>query len=240
MKILLLFMCFSFELSAQIYKDPSQPIEARVSDLLGRMTASEKAWQLFMVPSDFDTTKCRFTDGIFGIQLFASALSDPNQQILNYSSSNTNLELIERANDIQKHFIENTRLGIPIIFFDEGLHGLVRAQATSFPQAIGLAATFDPQLVSSAAAQIAREARLIGIRQVLSPVLNLATDVRWGRTEETFGEDPYLASQMGLAFILPLEAAGVVCTPKHFVVNVGAGGRDSRRPRFVSTASSSG
>ena len=103
----------------------------------------------------------------------------------------------------------------------------MRAQATSFPQAIGLAATFDPQLVSSAATQIAREARLIGIRQVLSPVLNLATDVRWGRTEETFGEDPYLASQMGLAFIRPLESAGVVCTPKHFVVNVGAGGRDS-------------
>ncbi len=227
MKILLFLICFSFGLSAQIYKDPSQPIEARVSDLLGRMSAAEKAWQLFMVPSDFDTTKCRFTDGIFGIQLFASALSDPHQQILNYSSSNNNLELIARANDIQKHFIENTRLGIPIIFFDEGLHGLVRAQATSFPQAIGLAATFDPLLVSSAAAQIAREARLIGIRQVLSPVLNLATDVRWGRTEETFGEDPYLASQMGLAFIRPLEGAGVVCTPKHFIANVGAGGRDS-------------
>jgi beta-glucosidase len=191
------------------------------------MSASEKAWQLFMVPSDFDTTKCRFTDGIFGIQLFASALSEPTQQILNYSSSNTNLELIARANDIQRHFIENTRLGIPIIFFDEGLHGLVRAQATSFPQAIALAATFDPLLVQSAAVQIAREARLIGIRQVLSPVLNLASDVRWGRTEETFGEDPYLASQMGLAFVRPLEAAGVVCTPKHFAVNVGAGGRDS-------------
>ena len=227
MKILLLFLCCCFGSWAQVYKDPSQTTNARVADLLSRMTPAEKAWQLFMVPSEFDTTKCRFTDGIFGIQLFASALSDPNQQILNYSSSNTNLELIARANDIQKHFVENTRLGIPIIFFDEGLHGLVRAQATSFPQAIALAATFDPQLVSSAAAHIAREARLIGIRQVLSPVLNLATDVRWGRTEETFGEDPYLASQMGLAFIRPLEGAGVVCTPKHFVANVGAGGRDS-------------
>lgn len=227
MKLLLIFLCCSLLVRAQLYKDPSQPIEARVTDLLGLMSASEKAWQLFMVPSDFDTTKCRFTDGIFGIQLFASALSDPTQQILNYSSANTNLEIIARANDIQKHFIENTRLGIPIIFFDEGLHGLVRAQATSFPQAIALAATFDPLLVQTAAQQIAREARLIGIRQVLSPVLNLASDVRWGRTEETFGEDPYLASQMGLAFVRPLEAAGVVCTPKHFVVNVGAGGRDS-------------
>ena len=227
MKLLLIFFCCSLLVRAQLYKDPSQPIEARVADLLGRMSASEKAWQLFMVPSDFDTTKCRFTDGIFGIQLFASALSDPTQQILNYSSANSNLEIIARANDIQKHFIENTRLGIPVIFFDEGLHGLVRAQATSFPQAIALAATFDPLLVQTAAQQIAREARLIGIRQVLSPVLNLASDVRWGRTEETFGEDPYLASQMGLAFVRPLEAAGVVCTPKHFVVNVGAGGRDS-------------
>ncbi|MFM7007090.1 MAG: glycoside hydrolase family 3 N-terminal domain-containing protein [Flavobacteriales bacterium] len=227
MKLLLLFTCCSLLVRAQIYKDPSQPIEARVSDLLSHMTPSEKAWQLFMVPSDFDTTKCRFTDGIFGLQLFASALSEPTQQILNYSSTNTNLEIIARANDIQKHFIEDTRLGIPIIFFDEGLHGLVRAEATSFPQAIALAATFNPNLVESAALQIAREARLIGIRQVLSPVLNLASDVRWGRTEETFGEDPYLASQMAVAFVRPLEASGVVCTPKHFAVNVGAGGRDS-------------
>ncbi len=226
-KLLLVFCCCSFLLRAQLYKDPSQPIEARVADLLQRMTPAEKAWQLFMVPSDFDTTKCRLSDGIFGIQLFATGLADPNQQMLNYTSTNSNLEIIARANDIQKHFIENTRLGIPIIFFDEGLHGLVRAQATSFPQAIALAATFNPELVQRAAGQIAIEARLIGIRQVLSPVLNLATDVRWGRTEETFGEDPYLASQMAIAFVRPLEAAGVVCTPKHFVANVGAGGRDS-------------
>jgi len=226
-KLLLVFCCCSFLLRAQLYKDPNQPLEARVADLLQRMTPAEKAWQLFMVPSDFDTTKCRLSDGIFGIQLFATSLADPNQQMLNYSSANSNLEIIARANDIQKHFIENTRLGIPIIFFDEGLHGLVRAQATSFPQAIALAATFNPELVQRAAGQIALEARLIGIRQVLSPVLNLATDVRWGRTEETFGEDPYLASQMAIAFVRPLEAAGVVCTPKHFVANVGAGGRDS-------------
>lgn len=227
MKQLLFFLCIHFGLQAQQYKDPTQSTNARVADLLSRMSPTEKAWQLFMVPSDFDTTKCRFTDGIFGIQLFASANADPQQQILNYTGAQTNLELIARANEIQKYFIENTRLGIPIIFFDEGLHGLVRAQATSFPQAIALAASFDPSLVSSAAAHIAREARLIGVRQVLSPVLNLATDVRWGRTEETFGEDPYLASQMGVAFVRPLESAGVVCTPKHFIANVGAGGRDS-------------
>lgn len=227
MKQLVFFLCFGSSLIAQSYKDPKLPVEARVQDLLSRMTPAEKAWQLFMVPSDFDTSKCRFQDGIFGIQLFANGQQDPTQQILNYSQGQGNLELIAKANNIQRYFIQQTRLGIPLIFFDEGLHGLVRAEATSFPQAIGMAATFDPLLMELAASQIAKEARLIGIRQVLSPVLNLATDVRWGRTEETFGEDPYLATQMGLAFISPLEAAGIVCTPKHFIVNVGDGGRDS-------------
>jgi len=227
MKQLVLFLLLSSSLLAQSYKDPQLSIETRVQDLLSRMTPAEKAWQLFMVPSDFDTTKCRFENGIFGIQLFANGQQDPTQQLLNYSNGQGNLELIAKANSIQHYFVEQTRLGIPIIFFDEGLHGLVRAEATSFPQAIGMAATFNPNLLADAALQIAKEARLIGIRQVLSPVLNLASDVRWGRTEETFGEDPYLATQMGLAFIKNIELSGVICTPKHFILNVGEGGRDS-------------
>jgi beta-glucosidase len=227
MKLLFLFLCSSVIVQAQLYKDPTQDIERRVADLLQRMTPAEKAWQLFMVPSDFDTTKCRFTDGIFGLQLFAAGPADPTNQILSYSNTNNNIELIVKANSIQKHFIENTRLGIPIIFFDEGLHGLVRGQATAFPQAIALAASFNLSMVEEVSLQIAKEARLLGVRQILSPVLNLATDVRWGRTEETFGEDPYWASQMSLAYVRPIENSGIICTPKHFVVNVGDGGRDS-------------
>lgn len=227
MKLLFLFLCSSVIVQAQLYKDPTQAIEKRVADLLQRMTPAEKAWQLFMVPSDFDTTKCRFTDGIFGLQLFAAGPADPTNQILSYSNTNNNIELIVKANSIQKHFIENTRLGIPVIFFDEGLHGLVRAQANSFPQAIALAASFNQSMVEEVGLQIAKEARLLGVRQILSPVLNLATDVRWGRTEETFGEDPYWASQMGLAYVRPIENSGIICTPKHFVANVGDGGRDS-------------
>ncbi|MEN9291461.1 MAG: hypothetical protein RLZZ357_1305 [Bacteroidota bacterium] len=227
MKQLVLFLSLSSSFFAQSFKDPQLPIETRVQDLLSRMTPAEKAWQLFMVPSDFDTTKCRYDNGIFGIQLFANGQQDPTQQLLNYSNGQGNLELIAKANSIQHYFVEQTRLGIPLIFFDEGLHGLVRAEATSFPQAIGMAATFNPNLMAEAALQIAKEARLIGIRQVLSPVLNLASDVRWGRTEETFGEDPYLATQMGLAFVKNIELSGVICTPKHFILNVGEGGRDS-------------
>src|SRR5438874_12232165 len=96
-----------------------------------------------------------------------------------------------------------------------------------FPQAIALAATWDTALVGRVAAAIASETRSRGIRQVLSPVVNIANDVRWGRVEETYGEDPYLASRMAVAFVGAMERAGIVATPKHFVANVGDGGRDS-------------
>ncbi|KAA3639957.1 MAG: beta-glucosidase, partial [Bacteroidetes bacterium] len=133
----------------------------------------------------------------------------------------------ELINEIQKYFVEETRLGIPIIPFDEALHGLVREEATAFPQSIALAATWDTVLMADVAQAIAMETKSRGIRQILSPVLNIARDVRWGRTEETYGEDPFLTTQMGLSFISQFEKAGVVTTPKHFVVNVGDGGRDS-------------
>lgn len=227
MKLLVCFLCISQFTYAQLYKDPTQSIDARVNDLLCRMTPAEKAWQVFMVPSSFDTTKCRFEHGIFGLQLFTAENNNPNQQILNYSKLQTAQAYAQKANQIQRYFVEQTRLGIPVIFFDEGLHGLVRGQATCFPQAIALAASFDPQLMQEVATHIALEAKQIGVRQILSPVLNLAHDVRWGRVEETYGEDPFLASQMGLSYVRSMEQLGVICTPKHFVVNVGDGGRDS-------------
>jgi beta-glucosidase len=103
----------------------------------------------------------------------------------------------------------------------------VRPRATAFPQAIALAATWDTALVGRVAAAIARETRSRGIRQVLSPVVNLGGDPRWGRTEETYGEDPLLAARIGLAYVRAVERAGVIATPKHFIANYGEGGRDS-------------
>jgi len=123
--------------------------------------------------------------------------------------------------------MKETRLGIPIIAFDEALHGLVRQEATAFPQAIGLAASFDTHMMGKVADAIANEAKVRGIRDILTPVINIASDVRWGRTEETYGEDPFLSSQMGLAFIKAFESRNIITTPKHFVANVGDGGRDS-------------
>jgi beta-glucosidase len=210
------------------YKDSTLSIDVRVKDLLGRMTPEEKFWQMFMIPGDLDNVAPgQYQHGIFGLQVSASAKGDEKQQILNYNTGESGLALARKINAIQKFFVEETRLGIPIIAFDESLHGLVREGATSFPQAIALAATFDTTLMREVATAIALETRARGIRQVLSPVVNIASDVRWGRVEETYGEDPFLASAMAIAFVSPFEKMGIITTPKHFVANVGDGGRDS-------------
>ncbi|MGQ7871231.1 glycoside hydrolase family 3 C-terminal domain-containing protein [Sunxiuqinia sp. sy24] len=210
------------------YKNPQLPIEQRVNDLLGRMSLENKFWQMFMIPGDLSDGKEKYENGIFGFQVAAKGKqANAAAQLLEYGPSGTAREVAERINSIQKYFIEETPLGIPIIPFDEALHGLVRDGATAFPQSIALAATWDTTLIGQAAKAIAMETKSRGIRQILSPVLNIARDVRWGRTEETYGEDPFLTTQMAKAFIGQFERNGVITTPKHFVANVGAGGRDS-------------
>jgi beta-glucosidase len=210
------------------YKNPSLPIEERVKDLLSRMTPEEKFWQLFMIPGDLDNAdSTQYKNGIFGLQVSAASKGDAGGQMLNYNTSENGLLLARKINNIQKHFVDSTRLGIPIIAFDEALHGLVREGATSFPQAIALSATFDTSLMHNVATAIAQETKARGIRDILTPVVNIASDVRWGRTEETYGEDPFLASAMGVAFVSAFEKNSIITTPKHFVANVGDGGRDS-------------
>lgn len=195
------------------YRNAALPVEARVRDLLGRMTLEEKFWQLFMIPGSLDDSTHDYSHGAFGLQISAGTGGARGHA--------------ERINAIQKFFVERTRLRIPIIPFEEALHGLAREGATVFPQAIALAATWDTALLGRVALASARETGSRGIRQVLSPVVNLATDVRWGRVEETYGEDPFLASAMAAAFVGPFERSGIIATPKHFVANVGEGGRDS-------------
>jgi beta-glucosidase len=225
--LVFLFLLHTPCLFAQLYKDSTQEVEIRVKDLLSRMTTEEKFWQVFMIPSNGDTTDGKLRHGIFGLQLSASSQGDAGGQLLSYNTKENAKTLAQKINTTQRYFIEKTRLGIPMIPFDEALHGLVRNGAASFPQAIGLAATWDTSLIKLAAGHIAEECKVRGIRQILSPVINLATDVRWGRTEETYGEDPFLTTQIGLAFIGAFESRGIITTPKHFIANVGDGGRDS-------------
>lgn len=228
--VLTLFLTSVLGLNAmsQIYKDSTASVDARVHDLLGRMTADEKFWQLFMLAEDWSLEKSRYTDGAFGFEggVAAGDENTAGQMIRNMAKGSTG-EMAKRINQSQKFFVEKTRLGIPIIAFDEALHGLVHPGATAFPQSIALAATFDTALMHRVAADIALETKSRGISQVLSPVINIAGDVRWGRVEETYGEDPFLASVMAVAFITEFEKRNMIATPKHFLANYGDGGRDS-------------
>jgi len=227
--ILILFQAVLIQAQKPLYKDPKQPVEVRVKDLLGRMTPEEKFWQCFMIPGDLDRVpEGQYSHGIFGLQVSAAnSGGGAAGQMLKYNADEKAERLAAKINAIQKYFVEKSRLGIPVIPFDEALHGLVREGATAFPQAIGLSASFNPELMKEVASAIARESRLRGIRQILTPVVNLASDVRWGRTEETYGEDPFLTSVMGVSFVTPFEQVGIITTPKHFLANVGEGGRDS-------------
>ncbi len=137
------------------------------------------------------------------------------------------------ANKIQKFLTENTRLKIPVMIHDEAIHGCMARGSTIFPQSIALASTWDPDLMRKVAVTIGKEIKARGIHQCLSPTINIARDPRCGRTEETYGEDPYLASVMGTCFVEGVQSQGVVTTPKHFVANfVGEGGRDSGAIHF--------
>ena len=194
------------------YRNPALPVEVRLRDLMRRLTLDEKFWQLFMIPGGRGDAAADYSHGVFGLQNRSAPTARGDAQL---------------QNGLQHYFVDSTRLGIPIIPFEEGVHGVMRRGATVYPAAIALAATFDSTLVRDVASAIARDARTRGIRQLLAPVLNVATDVRWGRVEETYGEDPFLASVMARSFVSAVERAGVIATPKHFVANVGEGGRDS-------------
>ncbi|HUI10098.1 MAG TPA: glycoside hydrolase family 3 N-terminal domain-containing protein [Bacteroidota bacterium] len=199
--------------TSPVYRDPAAPVEARVSDLLGRMTLEEKIAQLQCSSQYPENPRLMPQSGIGSmatvLRRFPAA------------------EAAEKNNAVQKLAAANTRFGIPVLIHDEGLHGVIGNGATSFPQAIALASTFDTTLMAKVSTAIAQEARSRGIRQLLSPVINISRDARWGRVEESYGEDPLLTSCMGAVFCGSLEREGVMATPKHYVANVGDGGRDS-------------
>ena len=201
------------------YLDASLPVEERVGDLLARMTLAEKLAQLGSLWS------FELLDGaLFSDAKAAARLAEGIGQVTRVAGA-TNLrprEVAEMANRIQRHLVEQTRLGIPAILHEECLHGLIARDATCYPQSIGLAATWDAALVEPMARQIGCRLQAAGASQGLAPILDVTRDPRWGRIEETFGEDPYLVGELGCAYIRGLQAtdpAGrpVIATGKHMV-----------------------
>jgi len=213
-----------------LYKNPKARPEARVKDLLNRMTLAEKAAQMLCVWREKSESLVD-ADGNFDLEKAKRAFRQGNGvgQVGRPSDAGQGKnarEMAELTNGIQKFFLENSRLGIPVIFHEECLHGHAALDGTSFPQPIALAGTFNPELVESLFQMTAEEARSRGTHQALSPVVDVARDARWGRVEETYGEDPYLVSRMGIAAVRGFQGDAtfknkkhVIATLKHFVAH---------------------
>ncbi len=207
------------------YRNPRLPIEERIRDLLGRMTLQEKARQLDMYPgaSSFldpdqtaDNTHAK-----------PDALFNPGkaEKVLGHLGVGAIHDLYPGPrlyNSLQAWVIKSNRLGIPALFLEEGLHGYLGLDQTVFPQSVNLASTWDVKLAKEEGAAIASEARADGVDMLLAPVVNLARDPRWGRVEETFGEDPYLSAKIGLAYVEGMQGTSLatdstcISEPKHF------------------------
>lgn len=216
---------------APAYRNARLPVEQRVEDLLSRMTLDEKVTQLQGTWQNrafvSDASHMIVDDkGAFVPEHAAVQWKDGLGEMSRPSERRGPHEMAEFTNTAQKWLKEHTRLGIPIIFHEECLHGHAGPKGTSYPQAIALASTWDPGLVHDIFSATAAEVRSRGAQQCLAPVLDLARDPRWGRTEETYGEDPYLVSRMGVAAIEGFQGSGpgidkshVFATAKHFAVH---------------------
>src|SRR5580698_10846797 len=213
------------------YLDKNLSVEQRVADLLSRMTLEEKvaqlegSWQNHVFVKDPNVF---FTDdkGNFQPDRAALLLKNGLGEMTRPSENKSARATAEFTNTMQKWIKDNTRLGIPVVFHEECLHGYVAPGSTSYPQAIALASTWDTQLVGNIFSATASEVRARGATQCLTPVLDLARDPRWGRTEETYGEDPYLVARMGVAAINGLQGTSwtidrhhVMATMKHFAAH---------------------
>ncbi|HVS12375.1 MAG TPA: glycoside hydrolase family 3 N-terminal domain-containing protein [Thermoanaerobaculia bacterium] len=213
------------------YRDPALPVEVRVGDLLARMTLEEKTAQLIAIWSGknelldeqggFDPRRAAAAIP-HGVGHVARPSDNFGRGVPGVDPNRTPRETVELVNAIQRYLVEETRLGIPALMHEEGLHGFQARDATHFPQAIALASTWDPGLVEEVYRVVAREIRVRGAHLVLSPVVDVGRDPRWGRIEETFGEDPHLVAEMGVAAVrgfqgptMPLEEGRVLATLKH-------------------------
>src|SRR5258706_4252357 len=211
------------------YKNAGLAVDARVADLVGRMTLEEKARQLdmyFGCEDLLDKNKNQTVD--HHTHAKPDAIFDPEfaKKSLGNLGVGSIHDLYPRAklsNRIQEWVIKSSRLGIPALFIEEGLHGYMDYDETVFPQSINLATTWNPELARRTGGAIAAQARANGVAMILGPVLDVARDPRWGRVEEDFGEDPYLTGELGLSYVQGMQGDSlntdhtVVAEPKHFV-----------------------
>ncbi|MBP3646512.1 MAG: glycoside hydrolase family 3 C-terminal domain-containing protein [Clostridia bacterium] len=210
-----------------IYQDASLPIEQRVADLVSRMSLEEKAAQTCMMRGvEYATKPC----AKHGCSVEPDTAFDEERLIKDFGKDGMGFihdmySTPEAFNRIQRYFIEHSRWGIPAIFTGEALHGISGIRGTIFPTPLNFGATFDPELIHEVGAAIGAEARALGVHEILAPNLDVAREPRWGRIEETFGEDTYLSSRMAAAIISGEQKDdlsrpdAVVSEPKHYCVH---------------------
>src|SRR5215207_2397853 len=214
-----------------IYEDAAQPVDKRVEDLLSQMNLEEKACQMAtlygygrVLKDEMPTASWKneiWKDGIANIDENLSSQRIKTQYSFPFSKH------AEAINTIQKWFIEETRLGIPVDFTNEGIHGLTHEKATPLPSPISIGATWNKVLVRRAGEIVGREAKALGYTNIYAPILDVARDQRWGRVVECYGEDPFLIAELGKQMVLGIQSQGVASTLKHYAVySVPKGGRD--------------
>jgi beta-glucosidase len=214
-----------------IYEDPAEPIDKRVEDLLSQMNLDEKTCQLAtlygygrVLKDELPTPEWKtqiWKDGIANIDEHLSSQKQKTSWSFPYSKH------AEAINQIQKWFIEETRLGIPVDFTNEGIHGLTHEKATPLPSPFSIGATWNRNLVRRAGETVGREAKFLGYTNIYAPILDIARDQRWGRVVECYSEDPFLVAELGKQMTLGIQSQGVASTMKHFAVyGVPKGGRD--------------
>ncbi|MDR1120337.1 MAG: glycoside hydrolase family 3 C-terminal domain-containing protein, partial [Dysgonamonadaceae bacterium] len=215
-----------------IYEDPSKPLEERVKNLLSQMTVDEKTCQLATLYGSGRVLKDSLPTPAWKNEIWKDGIANIDEQANGLGSFGAKISFpyahsVKNRQTVQRWFVEETRLGIPVDFTNEGIRGLCHDRATLFPAQCGQGASWNRELIREIARVTAREARALGYTNIYSPILDIAQDPRWGRVVECYGEDPFLVGELGKQQILGLQENGLISTPKHFAVySIPVGGRD--------------
>jgi beta-glucosidase len=219
-----------------VFEDPSQTVNKRITDLLSQMTVEEKTCQLATLYGYKRVLKEEMPAESWKNEVWKDGIANIDEELNNLTSHTDNAytqysypysKHAAAINTVQKWFVEETRMGIPVDFTNEGIHGLNHDRATSLPAPIGIGSTWDKNLVRQAGQTVGREAKALGYTNIYAPILDPARDQRWGRVVECYGENPFLIAELGKQMTLGIQEEGVASTLKHFAVySVPKGGRD--------------
>lgn len=213
-----------------VYEDTTAPIDSRIADLLSQMTVEEKTCQLATLYGYGRVAKDELPTSAWKNEVWKDGIANIDEHLNGLVATQHSYPYSKHAqaiNKVQRWFVEETRLGIPVDFSNEGIHGLNHDRATALPAPISIGSTWNRKLVRQAGHIVGREAKVLGYSNIYAPILDLARDPRWGRVLECYGEEPYHVASLGTEMVLGLQSEGVAATLKHFAVyGVPKGGRD--------------